>query len=263
MVGTVLAVLLSAGSAAHAQSVAEEEPRQRSERAFAPSTPNALESYGSAPQQVTLGAASFSPQADAEYAYSNGYIYRTGGTSSVFWAPVNLPNGAVVEDVCVSLYDTNAANVFVEWGVYELGDQVAAPTFTPISSGSDNWMAGYHFYCVPTPFHTVHSAFDEDGDGRTTPTAYRVAVYLSAADNTMRLGGVLIQYHLQVTPAPAVATFPNDVPTTHPFFRFVEALAAAGITAGTGPGTYGIDDPVTRGQMAVFLSIALGLHFPN
>jgi hypothetical protein len=58
------------------------------------------------------------------------------------------------------------------------------------------------------------------------------------------------------------ATFPNDVPTTHPFFRFIEALAASGITAGCDAGSFCPDDPVTRGQMAVFLVAALGLHFP-
>jgi hypothetical protein len=66
----------------------------------------------------------------------------------------------------------------------------------------------------------------------------------------------------QVSPAPATATFPNDVPTTHPYFRFVEALAAAGITAGCLPATYCVNDPITRGEMAVFLSAALGLHWP-
>jgi hypothetical protein len=69
-----------------------------------------------------------------------------------------------------------------------------------------------------------------------------------------------VRYRLQVSPAPAVATF-TDVPTNHPFFRFVEALFAAGITGGCGGGNYCPDTPVTRGQMAVFLSAALGLHF--
>jgi hypothetical protein len=65
----------------------------------------------------------------------------------------------------------------------------------------------------------------------------------------------------QVSPAPMAATF-TDVPTTHPFFRFVEALFASGITAGCGSGNFCPNDPVTRGQMAVFLAAALGLHFP-
>jgi hypothetical protein len=71
-----------------------------------------------------------------------------------------------------------------------------------------------------------------------------------------------VRYKLQVSPAPASATF-ADVPTSHPFFQFVEALAASGITAGCGGGNFCPDAPITRGQMAVFLAAALGLHFPN
>ena len=55
----------------------------------------------------------------------------------------------------------------------------------------------------------------------------------------------------------------SPTPTTSPQFKFVEALFAAGITAGCGGGNYCPDNPVTRGQMAVFLASALGLHFPN
>lgn len=75
--------------------------------------------------------------------------------------------------------------------------------------------------------------------------------------------GATFWYKLQLSPAPLVATFPVDVPTTHPFFRFIEALARAGITGGIGPGEYGPDLPITRGQMAVFLSVALGLYWAN
>jgi S-layer homology domain len=63
-----------------------------------------------------------------------------------------------------------------------------------------------------------------------------------------------------VSPAPAVATF-ADVPTSHPFFPFVQALVATGITSDCGGGRFCVDDPITRGQMAVFLSLGPGLHF--
>jgi hypothetical protein len=51
------------------------------------------------------------------------------------------------------------------------------------------------------------------------------------------------------------------VPTTHPFFQFIEALHASGITGGcqASPPLYCPDDPVTRGQVAAFLAKALGL----
>jgi hypothetical protein len=70
-----------------------------------------------------------------------------------------------------------------------------------------------------------------------------------------------ITWNRQVSPAPASATF-GDVPTSHPFFQFVEALSRSGITGGCGGGNYCPDEPLTRGQMAVFLAKALGLQWP-
>jgi hypothetical protein len=63
-----------------------------------------------------------------------------------------------------------------------------------------------------------------------------------------------------VSPAPGTATF-NDVPTTDPAFKFIEALFNAGITSGcqTSPPLYCPDKQVTRREMAVFLAVALGL----
>jgi hypothetical protein len=65
---------------------------------------------------------------------------------------------------------------------------------------------------------------------------------------------------LQVSPAPAHATF-NDVPTTDPAFKFIEALAKSGITSGcqVSPPLYCPDNQITRREMAVFLAVALGL----
>jgi hypothetical protein len=62
--------------------------------------------------------------------------------------------------------------------------------------------------------------------------------------NTTALTAVRVYYTLQVRPAPAVATF-TDVPTSHPFFQFVEALVGAGITAGCAPALYCINSPIT------------------
>ena len=72
-------------------------------------------------------------------------------------------------------------------------------------------------------------------------------------------GSVEVWWKRKVTAPPPDATF-NDVPTGHPLFQFVEALANSGITAGCGSGNFCPDAPLTRGQMAVFLAKALGLH---
>jgi len=81
-----------------------------------------------------------------------------------------------------------------------------------------------------------------------------------ASDGTDSFSGVTIEYQLQVSPAPGVATF-NDVPTGDFGFQFIEALVASGITGGTGGGNYSPDAFVTRRQMAIFIAKALGLHW--
>ncbi|HLK62366.1 MAG TPA: alginate lyase family protein [Bryobacteraceae bacterium] len=51
---------------------------------------------------------------------------------------------------------------------------------------------------------------------------------------------------------PAAPYF-TDVPSTHPYFPWIQKMAQLGITSGCGPTTYCPDDPVTREQMAVFI----------
>ena len=85
-------------------------------------------------------------------------------------------------------------------------------------------------------------------------------VFADKYDGTVFFSGVVVGYRLQVSPPPVTAHF-NDVPTNHPFFQFVEALFASGITGGCGGGNYCPNTPVTRGQMAVFRAQARGLSF--
>ena len=58
-------------------------------------------------------------------------------------------------------------------------------------------------------------------------------------------------------PPPATGVF-ADVPAGRPFAPWIEQLAAEGITGGCGGGNYCPNNPVTRGQMAVFLSKTFG-----
>jgi len=73
-------------------------------------------------------------------------------------------------------------------------------------------------------------------------------------------GYVEIWWRRVVSDPPPTPTF-GDVPSSHPFYQFIEALAKSGITAGCGGGNFCPNNPLTRGQMAVFLSKALGLHW--
>jgi hypothetical protein len=55
---------------------------------------------------------------------------------------------------------------------------------------------------------------------------------------------------------PATPYF-SDVPSSSPFFPFIQKMAAAGITAGCAPGMYCPDASLTRAQMAVFIVTGL------
>jgi hypothetical protein len=61
-------------------------------------------------------------------------------------------------------------------------------------------------------------------------------------------------------PTPSVQRF-ADVPLTNPFSAFIEQMAVRQITSGCGGGNYCPQDPVLRGQMAVFIIRAL--HAPG
>ncbi len=211
--------------------------------------------YGIASRSfLTLSAWNAQPiDTSVTFAFSNfpggQGINRTGG-SSFFKVPIQLPNGAAVSEIELAYCDTGASNIAAHWFRQPKNGPVVTITNVVTSVG--------------TPGCTVTS-------GTITPTqtidndanSYNIELFMGAPDATVAFLSARVGYRLQISPAPATATFPTDVPTSHPFFRFVEALAASGVTGGCGAGTYCPDSPVTRGQMAVFLATALGLHWPN
>ena len=173
-------------------------------------------------------------------------------------APVSLPAGALITSIQMDLCDTGAQTEVRASLQQVLPSEGAAPTVLATSISGVGTAPGCTVknQNLAAP-HTVDNA----------GSAYIISARLSSVGPTFlnantRLVGVRVFYRLQVTPAPAVATF-NDVPTNHPFFRFVQALVAAGITSGcsASPPLFCPDDPVTRKQMAAFIAKALGLHF--
>jgi len=171
-----------------------------------------------------------------------------------FIAPVHIPDGAILTTVTYNVCDSSTTDQHWSMGLVtasNLNGHVTNVGPTVIS------LSNVDTQCV---------AYQQDINGlqfvvdNLNP---RLAVIAStpASDSTNLLAGVTIAYRLQVSPAPAAATF-NDVPTNHPFFQYVEALAKSGITGGCGNGNYCPDAPLTRGQMAVFMAKGLGLQWP-
>jgi hypothetical protein len=163
--------------------------------------------------------------------------------------PVHLPTGAMITEVIVNYYDTATVEPVVELlEVTPTGLVVSVALVNfPVFSGGDSTVT------QPVGDHLVENT-----------NSYSLLVRLNVEDKSSynALYSISVGYRLQVSPAPATPTF-GDVPTDHPFYQFIEALAASEITGGCGGGNYCPDNPLTRGQMAVFLAKALGLHFPN
>ena len=177
-----------------------------------------------------------------------GYRYCTGGAIGRFWAGVPVPQGAIVHHIALQACDsTDGGQVSV--GLYRMDDNdslLLAQAGTGVG---------------PTPGCT--SVVEALGTPETIDqSAHRYVLLVSTTTDALTaIGAVRVVYSPQVSPAPIQATF-NDVPTGDPGFQYIEALFASGITAGCGSGNYCPDAPLTRRQMAVFFSKALGLYWP-
>jgi hypothetical protein len=197
---------------------------------------------------------------------ATGTRWITAGPSNFLYARLPLENGVLLGGFDIYYRDasaTDALNLQLcrYWRDTVSGTDTGAScvaSFTSAGSPGDARAA----LPVPPQFGSILYRANVDGDPEVETVDYVVIASLgSSQDGTVRIAQVRPYWRRQVSAAPLVATFPNDVPTTHPFFRFIEALAASGITAGCAAGSYCPDNPVTRGEMAVFLAAALGLHF--
>jgi hypothetical protein len=213
------------------------------------------DTYGASDTAYVVGAYDFEAYSSASTfsgsSYGDRFFTSAGG---FFQAPVNLPNGAVITRIEIQGCDTNAGSNLA--GLLYSGTTISG-TQSQILHGalSTSGTPGCGFFSAN--FGTPATVTNQ------TRTYFIEVSFGAATDGSVRFSAVRLFYHLQVSPAPATATFPNDVPTTHPFFRFVEAMAASGLTGGCSAGSFCPNDPVTRGQLSVFLAVALGLHFPN
>jgi hypothetical protein len=212
------------------------------------------DTYGTASLTAhVVGSFAFQTRVAAIPLSTGSGIERFFTTASAFAdATFMVPNGAQIEGFTLRACDTNnAAQVTAVLMVCSVSGGACA-TAGSVQTGTAATPGCGSFPAVVTPPVVV--------DNSTQVLDLQVSTGPSSATT---FSAVRVNYRLRVSPPPATATFPSDVPAGHPFFRFVEALAAAGITGGCGPGAYCPDAAVTRGQMAVFLATALGLHFPN
>jgi hypothetical protein len=174
--------------------------------------------------------------------------YQTTSSSVKWWAPVRVPDGAAIVGLNLEVCDDTASGQ-IAFGLrrtrFEDGVDVA-----PIGGTGVSIVPGCGFASVAydVPVNVDNENYD-----------YWVWVQWEGEfSSSLRFQAMKTAYRLQVSADPNYATF-NDIPIGHPLHQFVEALAYWSITAGCGSGNFCPDAPLTRGQMAVFLSKALGL----
>jgi hypothetical protein len=199
----------------------------------------------------SVGATEFSPR-ESSTSYSHGSGRYSTVPGGVFLAPLHLPSGALLTyvelDYCDSSGSLNVGLMLLDCDFLTTQCDIVAS----FGSGEGDSGCAYVSEDITALGRVVNN----------NSRKYFLEAITASGDNLTQITGAYIGYQLQVSPAPPSATF-LDVPTGHPYFRFVEALAAAGITGGCGGGNYCVNSPITRGEMAVFLAAALGLHFPN
>jgi len=228
---------------------AQTGPAARPQGAQSPSWGTTAESL------LSVNAFSFDPTGNTEtYMTNTGYARWSTGGAGEWVAGVNLPTGSVVTGIEIQGCDESPGGFLQVTFLRQIvtGGSEDAQPLGLLATGAAATPGCGTFAAAITPV-TIDN----------TNAGYVLDVQQGFAfTGSVNFQAVRLRYKLQVSPPPAVATF-GDVPTTSPQFKFVEALVAAGITAGCGGGNYCPNDPITRGQMAVFLASALGLHFPN
>jgi hypothetical protein len=252
-------VIVWAGSQAAS---AQEDPSLTAPVTSAPATGNAEQqgnaagAFGTGTQDFWVGATQFVPRtAGTSWNHESFYYWSLDGTHAE--ALVDLPAGAYVSAIECFVYDADASDISIVFLERRYNCVTDVPSDSvPIAIMSSSGTSGYQRISELEMDRTLRY---RNGD---YANIYTLLVMTPTPSSNLRFRGCRFSWHRQVSVPPATATFPNDVPTSHPLFRYVEALAAAGVTSGCGTGWYCPNSPVTRGQMAVFLAVSLGMHWP-
>jgi len=210
------------------------------------------------PQWSDVGGSEYTTPINAD-----GYIRQMGPeTDCYFEAQLNLPTGAHVGGVSFYVYDTSPGSnwSFAIFGYEVAGSSSYEPYRKTFATGTRVYSGGYTYFHM-LPDFTIRKLADFNGDGHNSVVAYTLrAESLDGAGSQLRLWGAVVLWELQVSPGPATPTF-SDVSTNHWAFSHIEALADSGISAGCGNGKFCPGSTVSRAEMAVFLSKALGLYW--
>jgi hypothetical protein len=226
-----------------------------------PTNPGAPETYGLTGYTVV----NIPPSELHAYNIALGYVFystgqigaQAGDTYRYFETAVHIPTGALVIGWTALVYDNSATGdlrIFLwRWTVSNNAGGTSEQLVDFSTTGQPGYGGSIQYF---NPAITWTNWNDQQA------VYYNLRVYLGDTGSVVTFGGVTFWCLLQITPAPATATF-NDVPTGYWAFRHIEALAASGITAGCGTGIFCPEQYVKRSEMAVYLAKALGLHWQD
>jgi uncharacterized repeat protein (TIGR03803 family) len=165
----------------------------------------------------------------------------------------DVPQGGVLQGLDGALYGTassgGANNVGVIWKLTTPSVISITPDSGPAAGGTEVTIGGTGFQNQATVALSGSMATNVDRQDANTITA-----------TTPNLAPGLLHDLAVVNPDDTIGFLERawladflDVPGADSFHDFVEAIVRAGITAGCGGGNYCRNNPVTRGQMAVFI----------
>jgi hypothetical protein len=169
-----------------------------------------------------------------------------------FLGSVSIPEGVVIDYVGINNCDPSGGSY-----QFNVWDDTTGAGYTLI------WSLTTNANSCEVDYNSLHGALGYQYSANAGHSVEVSIFSLSApTDGSTGVQSVEVWWRRHVSPAPATSDF-ADVPTSSTQFQFIEALFHSGITAGCGGGDYCPNDPVTRGQMAVFLAKALGLNWPE
>ena len=179
----------------------------------------------------------------------------SGETVEVF-GQLNAPDGATLSQLQFWAYDVDPVdglNVSLWEACQEPGGN---PVSIQLGTVDTIGAIGTYFGFTPLNGHRVMN--------RNCTYTVRVQFNPGPVDckgTALQLQKVEVDWVRDVAPPVGQPSF-SDVPADHPFYKYIEALYSSAVTGGCGDLHFCPDAPLTRGQMAVFLSKALGLQWP-
>lgn len=200
----------------------------------------------------TLETLAPSPQS-GPWALHVGASFTDVGRASPFYRHVEtLLHRGVTAGCTPSAYCPAAATTREQMAVYVLRSG-EGPDFVPAA-------------CVSAPFTDVPAAspfcrWIRELAARGIVSGCGGGSYCPTAPVTREQMALFVLRTLDpaLTPPACGAPIFGDVPASSPFCRWIEELFRRGVVTGCGGGNYCPDQPVTREQMGVFLTVTFGL----